>query len=90
MPVNGARVGDEIVGTLDRDCADSTSIGIAPEWTPAYRATLKEGRIVSMTFECVGADGKVGGSSTFGLTPTEVAPIRLPEDATPSHEAISL
>ena len=80
--VSSDRVGEEIVGTLDRERVDSTSIGLAPEWTPGYRATLKAGRIVGMAFECVGDDGRVGTSTTFALTTATVAPISLPEHAT--------
>ena len=75
---------------VDRDRASETSIGIAPEWKPAFRATLKDGRIVAMAFECVGEDDEVGASWTFALAPGEVAPITVPQDATPSHEAVSL
>jgi hypothetical protein len=87
---NHARIGDEIVGTLDRDRASATSIGIADEWTPSYRVTIDDGRIATMAFELVGADGEVGMSESFTLTPAPIAPIALPEDATPSDEALSL
>jgi hypothetical protein len=88
--VNHARIGDEIVGTLDRDRASQTSIGLADEWTPAFRVTVEDGRIAAMAYELAGADGELGASESFTLTPAEVAPIVLPDDATPSHEAISL
>jgi hypothetical protein len=80
--VSSDRVGEEIVGALDRERVDSTSIGLAPEWTPGYRATLKAGRIVGMALECVGDDGQVGTSTTFALTTATLAPISLPEHAT--------
>ncbi|HTU97513.1 MAG TPA: hypothetical protein VMF14_16825, partial [Solirubrobacteraceae bacterium] len=79
---SGDRSGDEIVGTLDRKRADSTTTGIAPDWTPTFRATLNGGRIVKTALELVGDDGEVGVSLTFAVTPAQVAPITLPEHAT--------